>query len=69
MSDVNIYEQLLDLPDLKVEDVKVTAARIDVYASLVPKPIRCPICQATLTRIHQHTQRTVRDLNMGKREL
>ena len=69
MNLLSIYEQLLDLPSLSVTDVKVEPKRIQIECQTKLVSHSCPTCRQPTTTVNQYYTRTLRDLNMGSRQV
>lgn len=64
-----IYEQLLDLPSLCVSQVQVEANRIQIECHTNTVGQRCPTCRQPTSTVNQYYTRTIRDLNLGIRQV
>lgn len=69
MDNLELYEELLNLPFLKVVSVKIEKHRINISCELGSESCKCTNCGGSITQVHQRYERTVRDLNMASREV
>lgn len=66
---LTIYEQLLDLPKLSVTQVTIEPKHIHIECQSRIGQQNCPTCQQPTTTINQYYTRTIRDLNLGQRQV
>lgn len=69
MDNLDLYEQLLNLPFLKVSEVKIEKHKIHISCELTKQSCKCSNCGALSEQVHQSYERTVRDLNIAAREV
>jgi transposase len=69
MENHNLYSELLGLPSLTITNVILSNNKIDIFCKTSTSSCKCTICKNTTTRVHQRTERTLRDLNMGTRQV
>ena len=63
------YEAILGLPDLKVEGVETSTARITLHCKLDKKEGCCPKCGEPSGKLHQYKYRQVQDLRISGKEV
>lgn len=64
-----LYEQLLNLPALKVDKVEFTDKTIRINCHLETSNGECPICLESVRLVKSYRTHTVRDLNISGREV
>jgi transposase len=64
-----LYEQLLNLLDLKVDKVDFTDKTIRIYCHLDTATGTCPSCQESVNIVKSYRTHIVRDLNISGREV
>ena len=69
MDHLALYEELLNLPSVKITAVKIAPQLITIDCQLRQAVHDCPNCGKATTTIHQYYSRTLRDLNMGSRHV
>jgi len=69
MNITNFYETVLDLPDLKINEVELSANRIDIHCELSKKSGNCPNCGEPTGILHQYKYRKVQDLRISGKEV
>lgn len=69
MDNLQLYEELLHLPFLRVLRVNIEKHRITVSCELDSASCKCTSCGQSIGQVHQRYERTVRDLNMASREV
>jgi transposase len=69
MENHDIYSALLGLPSLTITDTSLSKNKLDIYCETSTSSCKCTICKQSTTAIHQRTTRTLRDLNMGIRQV
>lgn len=69
MNKIEIYTQLLNLPSLKVTELKIEKAKINVSCELAISSCKCSNCGTLSNRVNQSYERTIRDLNIADREV
>jgi len=69
MQETDFYQQLLDLPDLQVQQVEYTLTRITLFCQLQIPTQPCPHCLKETHQLNQYTTRQVRDLDMSGRQV
>lgn len=69
MDNLTLYEQLLNLPTLKVDGVELEKDKIKISCHLSSTSCKCPTCGETTTQVHQSYERRLRDLNIAAREV
>ena len=69
MNNFNLYEELLNLPSVKITDIKIDDKLIKIECQLKQLESNCPNCGKLSNSINQYYFRTIRDLNMGIRHV
>lgn len=69
MEKLDLYTQLLNLPSLKVTEVKIEKQKINISCELSTKSCKCPNCRALSEQTHQRYKRSLRDMNIAAREV
>jgi transposase len=69
MNNLELYEDLLNLPLLSIQDVKIEKKRIMINCHLKGTSGKCPLCGEATHQVHQSYVRTIRDLNIADREV
>ena len=69
MEKFQIYEELLNLPSVKIVDVKIDDKLITIECEIKKSSEPCPNCGQASYKINQYYYRTIRDLNMGNRHV
>ena len=69
MSELEIYEDLLSLPGLKIERVERGNRRIEIYGQVDEGAQKCPNCLEPTTLVNQYTERLIRDLDISGRQV
>ena len=64
-----IYEQLLNLPAVTITQVEVKPQTILIDCQTKQLTHTCPVCRQPTTTVNQYYTRTMRDLNMGTRQV
>lgn len=64
-----IYEELLNLPNLCVEEVVKEPNMLKIYCKSKNTQSNCPNCGSQCTRIHQYSSTTIRDLSIADRRV
>jgi transposase len=64
-----LYEQMLNLPDLKVDKVEFTDKTIRIYCHLDTVTGKCPTCLEPVSVVKSYRSHTLRDLNISGREV
>lgn len=67
MEKYTIYEQLLNLPTLSIDNVLLADKSITITCHVTSPSHICPNCGQACERVNQYYTRTIRDLNMGSR--
>ena len=67
MENLNIYEELLNLPTLKISNIEIDPKSITVFCEVKTDGHLCPNCHDKSTIVNQYYEREIRDLNMGSR--
>ncbi len=69
MENFDIYEQLLNLPSVKITGVEMKAKIILISCTVQNPTSECPNCGLKTARVNQYYERELRDLNMGIRHV
>ena len=69
MTREKLYEELLNLPDLKISKIEESGQKIIFHCELKSKISRCPSCQEPTGNINQYEIRKVQDLKISEREV
>ena len=69
MNKFQFYEELLNLPTVKIVDVKIDNKVILIECQVKKSSEVCPNCGVVSSTINQYYYRTLRDLNMGIRHV
>jgi transposase len=67
--DMQVYEVILNLPQLRMESAEIDDKTIRFYCSTKSGHSVCPSCGAESTVVNQYTQRQVRDLDISGRKV
>ena len=68
MQETDFYEQLLALPDLRIQRVEYSSKRITLFCQLETVQQPCPHCLSLTKEVNQYTAREVRDLDISGRQ-
>lgn len=69
MEHLTIYEQLLNLPTLSITQVEINPSTVRIECQTKRLTDTCPSCGQQTARVNQYYNRTLRDLNMGIRQV
>lgn len=69
MKDATLYEQLLNLPSLAIDDVVIEPQSIMIFCHVQSLVSLCPNCGKESSQVNQYYRRHLRDLNMGVRQV
>jgi len=69
MTENKFYEELLNLPDLRVLKVEKEGKKIILKAESISTTSQCPQCLRDCHEVHQRTKREVRDLDISGKEV
>ena len=69
MAENTLYEELLNLPSVKITQVDIIANKVIIGCRISIPNRPCPDCKSPVNKVHQYYTRTLRDLNMGPREV
>lgn len=69
MDHLALYEELLNLPSVKITAVNIAPQLITIDCQVNQATHNCPNCGKATTTVHQYYRRTLRDLNMGSRHV
>lgn len=69
MEKLELYELLLSLPSLKVEAVILEEKKIMIQCITRSSSEKCSNCQNDSSTVNQYYERTLRDMNISKREV
>jgi transposase len=64
-----LYEQMLNLPQIRVDKVELTDKTIRIYCHLEPKTAKCSNCFKIVSLVKSYRTHIVRDLNISGREV
>lgn len=67
MEKLSLYEELLNLPSVGIDEVVVERKSITIVCHVSKRGECCPNCGLESSQINQYYYRTLRDLNMGER--
>lgn len=67
MEKLRLYKELLNLPSIGIEAVKVESKSITIDCHVEKLGESCPNCGEESMQVNQYYYRTIRDLNMGER--
>jgi hypothetical protein len=62
MSELQVWEQLLRIPELRVVGVEIKGEEVRVRAEVIFEKTMCPGCRRVLTQSHQILKRVIRHL-------
>ena len=69
MTESFFYEQLLSLPEIKVDRVETHSRRINIYCHSAADSAVCPVCRKATTATNQCYTREIRDLDISGKEV
>jgi len=69
MTESRFYEELLQLPDLRILKVEKEGKKIILQAESLSTTSKCPQCLGDCHEVHQYTKREVRDLDISGKEV
>jgi len=69
MHKFQFYEELLNLPTVRIVDIKIDNKVITIECQVKKVSEVCPNCGVSSTTVNQYYYRTLRDLNMGIRHV
>lgn len=69
MNELEFYELLLNLPDLKLESVEKSSTKIIFHCKYIKGISNCPQCSVSVTKINQWETRKYRDLKISEHEV
>ena len=69
MEKIELYELLLNLPSLEVEDVLLEEKKIIIHCKTKTVYEKCSSCQSDVYTVNQYYERHLRDMNMANREV
>lgn len=69
MTELDFYEQLLSLPEIKIDRVETHSRRIDIYCHSESGFAICPLCQKPTSEVNQSYTREIRDLDISGKEV
>jgi len=69
MTEEEFYEDLLALPNLKIDSVEKTKNRFIFHCTIQIKESKCPSCLGNTSQRNQYDTRKVRDLKISEREV
>lgn len=69
MKELEIYEELLSLPGLKIARVERGDRRIEIHGEVDEGAQRCPNCLESTALVNQYTERSIRDLDISGRQV
>ena len=69
MDHLSLYEELLNLPSVKITAIKIEPHLIIIDCQVRQVAQACPNCGQITDAINQYYPRTLRDLNMGSRQV
>ena len=69
MDNLLLYEELLNLPSIKITAIKIDPQVITISCQVRQAGQVCPNCGKITNSINGYYQRTLRDLNMGSRQV
>lgn len=64
-----IYEEILSLPNLQINEVEILSNVINIYCELRVKSGICPSCGQHQKSVNQSTEIKLRDLNISEKEV
>jgi transposase len=64
MNELNFYEKLAGLPDLKITAVEESATKLILYGRYLKTTARCPVCLQPTGQINQVEVCKFRDLSI-----
>ncbi len=65
MENNELYADLLGLANIKITDVSLSKTKIDIFCETTTPSWKCLICKEAKKSVHQRTERSLRNLNMG----
>lgn len=69
MENNELYSDLLGLGNIKITEVSLSKTKIDIFCETTTPSWKCSICKEEKKSVHQRTERSLRDLNMGIRHV
>ena len=69
MNNLELYEGLLNIPSLSIQDLKIEEKRIIINCQVRIASCKCPICGMVTHQVNQRYVRSIRDLNIANREV
>lgn len=69
-SDFSIYEQMLDLPNLEIQDIEIEKKDLHIYCKVVDSGVqKCPVCHQKVAKKTPKYHREIRDLDISGRKV
>lgn len=69
MEDYSLYEDLLDIDNLKIDKVEKLETKLKIHCHIETEKENCPNCQNPCTITKQRTRTELRDLSISEREV
>lgn len=69
MNELEFYEDLLGLPDLKLISIEKNSTKFIFYCEYTKRKSDCPVCSKSTEKINQTNQHKFRDLKISEREV
>lgn len=69
MTEANFYENLLGIPNLKIDSIETKENRLNLYCTIVTEGDKCPCCMKPTKLVNQHDTRKVQDLSISGKEV
>jgi len=67
MEKLKLYEELLNLPSLKISNIEIDSKAATIFCEVKAMEHLCPNCHHKSNTVNQYYEREIRDLNMGSR--
>lgn len=69
MTEANFYEDLLGIPNLKIDSIEKNKKQVNLYCTIGSESEKCPSCNSLTKIINQYDTRKVQDLNISGKEV
>lgn len=69
MTEANFYEDLLGIPNLKIDSIEKTARCLNLHCTIHTESDKCPSCLEPTKIINQYDTRKVQDLSISGKEV
>ena len=69
MPDYSIYEDLLNIENLKIDHIQKSDKKLEIYCHIESEQEICPNCHKQCSHVKQRTTTELRDLNISEKEV